>query len=85
MTPGSTQIRAFSRSISRTRFSRETTIRTPSVIGSAPPDSPEPEPRATHGTLSRAHARTTAWTCSALPGSTAAAGSAWYCNSPSDS
>jgi hypothetical protein len=64
---------------------RETTMSTPSETGSAPPESPEPEPRATHGTFSRAHARTTACTCSALPGSTAAAGSARYCRSPSDS
>ena len=57
----------------------------PSAIGSAPPERPEPAPRATHGTSACAHARTTAWTSSALPGSTAAPGITWYCSSPSDS
>ncbi len=64
---------------------RLSTISTPSLTGSAPPLSPEPAPRATHGTLSRAHAWTIAWTCSVVDGSTAAAGDAWYCSSPSDS
>ena len=32
------------------RRSREITISTPSATGSAPPESPVPEPRATHGT-----------------------------------
>jgi hypothetical protein len=64
---------------------RESTMRTPSSIGSAPPDRPDPEPRATHGTSARAHACTTRWTCSAVRGSTAAAGIAWYWSSPSDS
>ncbi len=67
------------------RFSRETTISTPSETGSAPPESPEPEPRATQGTPARAHALTHRRTSSALPGSTAATGVAWYCSSPSDS
>jgi hypothetical protein len=64
---------------------RETTISTPSAIGSAPPESPEPAPRATHGTPWRAHARTTAWTSSAAAGRTAADGVTRYCNNPSDS
>ncbi len=53
---------------------RDITISTPSSTGSAPPDSPEPEPRATQGTSWRAHAATTARTSSAAFGSTAAAG-----------
>ena len=73
VTPGSTHTRWLARSTSSTRFIRETTISTPSATGSAPPDSPEPAPRATHGTPASAHART-AWTSSAVPGSTAAAG-----------
>ena len=85
VTPGSTQTRWLARSTSSTRFIREVTISTPSATGSAPPDSPEPEPRATHGTPASAHAFTQAWTCSALPGRTATAGSAEYCSSPSDS
>ena len=85
VTPGSTQTRWFGRSISRIRFIREVTIRTPSVSGSAPPDSPEPEPRATHGTSASAQARTHAWTCSAVPGSTTTPGVTAYCRSPSDS
>ena len=64
---------------------RESTIRIPSAIGSAPPERPEPAPRATNGTSAAAHARTTAWTSSALPGSTAAAGTPLYWSSPSDS
>jgi hypothetical protein len=67
------------------RFIRDITIRTPSSIGRAPPESPDPDPRATHGTCARAHACTTFWTCSAVLGSTAAAGIAWYCSRPSDS
>ena len=41
--------------------------------------------RATHATPRFAHARTTAWTSSAVAGSTAAAGITWYWSSPSDS
>ena len=67
------------------RFIRETTISTPSSIGSAPPERPEPAPRATHGTSAFAQAATTCRTSSAVPGSTAAAGVAWYCSRPSDS
>jgi hypothetical protein len=85
VTPGSTQIRALSRSISSTRFIRLSTISTPSLTGSAPPERPEPAPRATHGTSWRAHACTTARTSAAPGGSTAAAGVEWYCSSPSDS
>ena len=85
VTPGSTQMRWFSRSMSSTRFMRETTIRIPSEIGSAPPESPEPAPRATHGTFASAQAFTTAWTSSAVPGSTAAAGIPRYWSRPSDS
>jgi hypothetical protein len=78
-------MRWLSRSTSRIRFIRERTISTPSSTGSAPPDRPEPAPRATNGTPARAHAATTAATSSALPGRTAAAGIAWYWSSPSDS
>ena len=45
---------------------------TPSSTGSAPPDRPLPEPRATHGTPAAWQARTTAATSSPVPGSTAA-------------
>jgi hypothetical protein len=85
VTPGSTQMRWLGRSISSTRFIRDVTIRTPSEIGSAPPLSPEPEPRATQPTFAAAHALTHAWTSSAVPGSTAAPGVTAYCSSPSDS
>ena len=53
---------------------REVTMRTPSACGSAPPDSPVPEPRATNGTPSSAQARTTAATCAVVCGSTTRAG-----------
>ena len=41
---------------------REVTTSTPSAMGSAPPESPVPEPRATKGTPNAAHVATTAWT-----------------------
>src|SRR4051812_8572257 len=85
VTPGSTTTRWFSMSTPRIRFIRESTIRTPSSSGSAPPDNPDPAPRATHGTSRSWQARTTAWTCSALSGSTTAPGMTAYCSSPSDS
>ena len=49
MTPGSTTARWLSRSISRMSRIRDMTMRTPSACGSAPPESPVPEPRATNG------------------------------------
>ena len=49
VTPGSTTTRWLARSTSRMRRIRETAMTTPSSTGIAPPDSPEPEPRATHG------------------------------------
>jgi hypothetical protein len=60
-------------------------ITIPSATGVAPPDRPEPAPRATHGTPARWHARRTAWTSSVEPGSTTAFGVTAYCSSPSDS
>ena len=57
----------------------------PPSTGSAPPESPLPEPRATHGTPAPWHARTTAATSAPLPGRTAARGTEAYCSSPSDS
>ena len=62
ITPGSTTARWSSRSTSRMRRIREVTISTPSACGSAPPDSPVPEPRATNGTPASAQARTVAAT-----------------------
>ena len=53
---------------------REVTISTPSVRGSAPPDSPVPEPRAMYGTFSAAQARTIAAICSAVSGRTTTPG-----------
>ena len=85
VTPGSTHMRPFSRSISRIRFIRDMTSSTPSSTGSAPPERPDPAPRATHGTCARAQAATTCCTSSAVPGSTAATGVARYCSNPSDS
>ena len=55
---------------------RVSTTSTPSATGSAPPDSPEPAPRATHGISSRAHSCTIAWTSSAVPGEQRARGRA---------
>ena len=85
VTPGSTRTRPFGMSTSRMRRSRESAIRMPSSTGSAPPESPEPAPRATHGTSASWQARTTAATSAAVPGSTTAAGVTAYCSSPSDS
>ena len=60
-------------------------ISTPSSTGGAPPDRPEPAPRATQGTPARWQARTTACTSSVQPGSTTARGVTAYWSSPSDS
>ena len=57
----------------------------PPSTGTAPPESPLPEPRATQGTPASQHARTTAWTSSVRAGRTAARGRAWYWSSASDS
>ena len=85
VTPGSTTTRWLSRSTSSTRFRRVSAISTPSSAGSAPPDRPEPAPRATNGTPASWQARTMACTSSADPGSTTAPGVALKCMSPSDS
>ena len=61
------------------------TISTPSGRGSAPPDRPVPEPRATNGTPAAWHSPTTCRTSSALPGSTAAPGRERSFANPSDS
>lgn len=63
-------------SISRMRRIRAVTMSTPSGCGSAPPESPVPDPRATNGTPAAAHARTTPATCCAVCGSTTTAGTA---------
>ena len=84
VTPGSTSTRPFSMSTSRTRRSRDSAISTPSSTGSAPPERPDPAPRATHGTSASWQARTTAATSSADPGSTTATGWAAYWSSPSE-
>src|SRR5947209_8042317 len=85
VTPGSQTTRWLARSMSRMRRRRLRTIRTPSCTGRAPPERPLPEPRATHGTPAAWQARTTAATSSAVPGSTAARGTAAYWSRPSDS
>src|SRR4051812_20023953 len=64
---------------------RDSTIRTPSSCGTAPPDRPEPAPRATHGTSLSWHSFTTRCTSSVEPASTTARGVTAYCSSPSDS
>jgi hypothetical protein len=74
VTPGSTTTRRSSSATDRIRRIRASTISTPSETGSAPPERPVPAPRATHGTPASWQARTTSRTCSAVPGSTAAAG-----------
>ena len=78
-------MRWLGRSTSSTARMRVSAIRTPCSTGSAPPDSPEPAPRATHGTPASAHARTTSRTSAVLAGRTTAPGVARYCSSPSDS
>ncbi len=86
VTPGSTVTRWLGRSTSSTRRSRVSAISTPSSTGSAPPDSPEPEPRATHGTLGLvAGGHDRAHLARPFPGSTTACGSAAYWVRPSDS
>jgi hypothetical protein len=85
VTPGSTTTRWLGRSTSRIWRMRVSEITIPSATGVAPPDRPDPAPRATQGTPARWQARTTAWTSSVDPGSTTADGVTAYCRSPSDS
>ena len=53
---------------------RDVTINTPSAWGSAPPDRPVPDPRATYGTPCSAQARTIAASWLASSGTTTRAG-----------
>jgi hypothetical protein len=85
VTPGSTTTRWFGRSTSTICRIRLSEIRMPSATGVAPPDSPDPAPRATHGTPARWQARTTACTSAVVRGSTTAPGVTAYCSRPSDS
>ncbi len=57
---------------------------TPSSTGVAPPERPEPAPRATQGVSASWQARTAAATSSADPGSTTTPGITAYCRRPSD-
>ena len=63
---------------------RESPISTPPSTGVAPPDSPEPAPRATQGTSASWQARTAAATSCADPGSTTIPGITAYCRRPSE-
>src|SRR3954447_18906275 len=85
VTPGSTTTRWFRRSTSRILLIRESTTRTPSSCGTAPPERPDPAPRATHGTSSLWQSATTCCTCSVELGSTTTHGVTAYCSRPSDS
>ena len=85
MTPGSRTARWSAGSTSTTARIWDSTTRTPSACGSAPPDSPVPEPRATYGTCAAMQARTTSATCAVLRGSTTSAGVTLYCARPSHS
>ena len=64
---------------------RASEMTTPPAIGVAPPESPVPAPRATNGTPSRWHARTTACTCAVEDGSATSSGTARWPVSPSHS
>ncbi len=74
VTPGSPTARLLTGSISMISRIRVITMSTPSWRGSAPPDSPVPLPRATNGTLARAHSATIAAVSAAEPGRTTRAG-----------
>jgi hypothetical protein len=74
VTPGWTTARWFATSTDRIARIRARPMTRPSATGSAPPDRPVPAPRATNGTWSRAHSRTTAATSSVVAGSTTSAG-----------
>ena len=73
--PAATTTRWPSRSISRIRFIRASEMTTPSATGKAPPERPVPAPRATNGSPSRAHSRTTPALRRSSPASTTSAGS----------
>ena len=85
VTPGWQTTRPLARSTSRMRFIRVSETSMPSSTGSAPPERPDPLPRATQGTSCSWQARTTSDTSAVLPGSTTARGRWAYCSSPSDS
>src|ERR671921_1221194 len=74
MTPGSTVTCRLSASTGDSLRSRDSTSRTPSALGSAPPDRPVPEPRATKGTPASEQSRTVSTTCCRLSASTTIAG-----------
>ena len=86
VTPGSQTTRWLSRSTSRIRRMRVRTMSTPSSIGSAPPDSPLPDPRATHGTPGAvAHPDDRGDLVADAGEHRRASGCAAYCSRPSDS
>ena len=60
-------------------------ITIPSAIGTAPPESPVPAPRATNGMPRSWHTRTAACTCAVVRGSTTACGTARWPVRPSHS
>ena len=85
ITPGSTVTCRLSASTAPRERSRDSTSRTPSALGSAPPDRPVPEPRATNGTPASEQSRTVSTTCWRLSASTTIAGVTLKLASPSHS
>src|SRR4051794_39044529 len=85
MTPGSTVTWRLSASTGDSARSRDSTSRTPSALGSAPPDRPVPEPRATKGTPASEQSRTVSTTCCRLSASTTIAGVTLKLANPSHS
>src|SRR3712207_4062715 len=85
MTPGSTVTWRLSASTGDSVRSRDSTSRTPSALGSAPPDRPVPEPRATKGTPASEQSRTVSTTCCRLSASTTIAGVTLKLANPSHS
>src|SRR5262249_13877752 len=84
-TPGCTRIQAFSRSTSRMlRIRDRPTTRQPGT-GSAPPESPVPEPRGTMGRFARRAMRTASTTSSVEAGRMTAPGGVWELVGPSPS
>ena len=74
VTPGCTRAWRAAGLTSTTRLNLASESRMPSESGSAPPDNPVPEPRATTGVFVSRATRSTAATCCSSAGSVATSG-----------
>jgi uncharacterized protein YqgC (DUF456 family) len=85
VTPGCTRAVRASGSTETMRLNFASEMRTPSASGSAPPESPVPDPRATTGVFVSRAASSTAATSASLAGIVATSGVSRYAERPSHS